>query len=153
MSNLDVSQAIKLATDTYPDILDNPVTKAGFIYANEMEQAVFVIEKLLIKLKCHSQTNTTYPIPESKADTNVVSMRKHFLEMENRISAIASDLNDSQEAVIKAQAALIEAQNKRIEKQKELIKVYQESSDKWYDLLKEYMPEEEYESLITGVDP
>lgn len=150
MSELDVHQAVKLAMDTYPDLLNNPVAKAGFIYANEKEQAAYVIEKLLIKLKCHKNEAGDKPEPSKSNAPTVEMVRKQILENDNRIRAISDKMNTFQEAIIETQCALIDLQNKKIEKQKEMIEVYKKSEDNLYALLKEYMPVEDYEALVTG---
>ena len=49
-----------------------------------------------------------------------------------------------------AQAKLIELQAKKLAKQKEEIALYKESEDNLYDVLKEYMPVEDYEAFVTG---
>lgn len=148
MSDLNVYQAIKLATDTYPDMLNNPVTKANFRYASEEEQAAFVIEKLLNKLKCRADGNESTTTTSSVPGT--YSIRKSILEAQNKLVDIDKEKAALMDAVVETQSKLIDLQAKKMEKQKEEIKLYQESENNLYDMLKEYMPEEDYESFISG---
>ena len=152
MSEHDVHQAVKLAMDTYPDLLNNPVAKAGFIYANEKEQAAYVIEKLLIKLKCNNNGNTTQSKASTDRGSKIVVHRRDILGNEDMINEMSKEMNEFNAAIIDAQAKLIDLQEKKIERQKKIIRAYEESEGNLYDMLKEYMPEEEYEAFVSGGD-
>ena len=144
MNEEKLCKVIREATDTYPELLENPVTKANFQYASLAEQAAYVMEKLLVKMKCQEK------VKQPDDDKEPISARKRILEVQNKLGNIAKESDALMDSIIQAQAKLIELQAKKLAKQKEEIALYKESEDNLYDVLKEYMPVEDYEAFVTG---
>lgn len=144
MNEEKLCKVIREATDTYPELLENPVTKANFQYASLAEQAAYVMEKLLVKMKCQEK------VKQSDNDKEPIPARKRILEVQNKLGNIAKESDALMDSIIQAQAKLIELQAKKLAKQKEEIALYKESESNLYDVLKEYMPVEDYEVFVTG---